>query len=81
MPFKGWRKLEIFLSRRPTHEMCLAKIQMMWLKVIPMYRFSCGQTTSLPYNLEDTVALIYHVLISSYFGFDDQLYKQTIWNI
>jgi hypothetical protein len=37
MSFKGWRKLEIFLSRRPTHEMCLAKIQMKWLKVIPMY--------------------------------------------
>jgi hypothetical protein len=43
--------------------------------------FSCGQTASLPYTLDDTVALIHHALTSSYLGFDDQLYKQTIWNI
>jgi hypothetical protein len=43
--------------------------------------FPYGQTTSLPYTLEVTVALIHHVLTSSYFGFDGQLYKQTIWNI
>jgi hypothetical protein len=43
--------------------------------------FLCGQTTSLPYTLEDTVALIHHVLTSSYFSFNGQLYKQTIWNI
>jgi hypothetical protein len=43
--------------------------------------FSCGQTNSLLYTLEDTVALIHHVLTSSYFSFDGQLYKQTIWNI
>lgn len=37
MSFKGWRKLDIFLSRRPTHEMRMTKIQMMELKVIPIY--------------------------------------------
>jgi hypothetical protein len=37
MSFKGCWKVEIFLSRRPTHEMCLATIQMTRLTVIPMY--------------------------------------------